>query len=157
MTDWAKQTEEMMQTWTKAQQPLWDTWKSAMPRAGTAQAGEAWGQMIDMWKEAIDKSLRAQTEWADMWVNSVKSQPGAPKELSSWTEQAVATMKTWNESQAQLWQGMLDSVKQATPETLAQRMDEGAQATFKAWQDAVGKAVEAQRELSRYWAPEKKS
>jgi hypothetical protein len=157
MTDWAKQTEEMMQTWTKAQQQLWDTWKSAMPRASTAQAGEAWGQMVDMWKEAIDRSLRAQAEWADMWASSVKSQPSAPKELGAWTDQLVATMKTWNDSQAQLWQGMLDSVKQATPETFAERMDEGAQAAFKSWQEAVGKAVEAQRELSKYWTSEKKA
>jgi len=155
MADWSKQAEEMMQSWTKAQQQLWESWKSAMPAAGTTQAVEAWEKVVDFWKEAIDKSFSAQAEWANMWANSVKSQAGVPKELGAWTEQMVSTMKTWTDSQAQLWQAMLDSMKQASPESLLKRMDENTQVAFKAWQDAVGKAVEAQRELSSHWTGSK--
>ena len=151
MADWSKQTDELLQSWTKAQQQLWDTWKAAIPTNGTTQAFEAWEKVIDFWKEAIDKSFSAQAEWANMWANSIKSQPGAPKELGAWTEQVVSTMKTWTDSQAQLWQAMLDSTKQASPEALVKRLDENTQAAFKAWQDAVSRAVDAQRELSSYW------
>jgi hypothetical protein len=155
MTDWTKQAEETMRTWTKAHQQLWESWKSAMPQAGATQAGEAWEKVVDYWKEAIDKSLGAQAEWADLWASSVRSQAGAPKELGAWTEQMASTMKTWTESQSQLWQDMLDSFKQATPEALALRLDESAQAAFKTWQDAIQKAVEAQRELTKHWTGQK--
>ena len=155
MADWSKQTDELLQSWTKAQQQLWDTWKAAIPTNGTTQAFEAWEKVIDFWKEAIDKSFSAQAEWANMWANSIKSQPGAPKELGAWTEQVVSTMKTWTDSQSQLWQSMLDSMKQANPDVFVKRMDETAQTAFKAWQEAVGKAVDAQRELSAYWTGSK--
>jgi hypothetical protein len=151
MTDWTKQAEEMMKTWTKAQQQLWDSWKAALPTAGTAQTSESWGKMVDMWKEALDRTLDTQVEWTNMWANSVKSQANTPKELTAWADQMVSTMKSWTESQAGLWDSVLDSMKQATPETLVQRMDEGTRMAFQTWQDAVGKAVEAQKDLSKRW------
>ena len=152
MSDWNKQVEETMKSWTKAQQQLWENWKSAMPKTGSTQATEAWDQAFSFWKDAVDKSLNAQVEWASMWANSVKSATGAPKEWTAWTDQVVATMKTWNESQTQLWNSMFESMKQATPDTLTQRMDEGAQLVFQTWQDAIHRAVEAQKELTKYWA-----
>ena len=115
-----------------------------------AQAGETWERTVDFWKEAIDKSLTAQAEWASAWANGV-AQANGPKELAAWTEQMASTMKTWTDSQQELWNGMLDSMKRATPETLMQRMDENTRTAFRAWQDAVNKAVEAQRELSKQW------
>jgi hypothetical protein len=151
MTDWTKQADEMMKTWTKAQQQLWDSWKAALPTAGTAQTTESWGKMVDMWKEALDRTLDTQVEWTNMWANSVKSQADTPKELTAWADQMVSTMKSWTESQAGLWDSVLDSMKQATPDTLVQRMDEGTRMAFQTWQDAVGKAVEAQKDLSKRW------
>jgi hypothetical protein len=150
MSDWNKQAQEMLNTWTKAQQQLWDTWKTSMPQAGTMQAGETWEKTVDFWKQAVDTSLNAQSEWANLWARSV-AQANAPKELSAWTDQMASIMTTWTESQSQLWQGVLDSMKRATPETLVQRMDESTRAAFQAWQEAVQKAVEAQRELSKQW------
>ena len=150
MSDWNKQAQEMLNTWTKAQQQLWDTWKTAIPQNSVAQAGETWEKTVDFWKQAVDTSLNAQAEWTNLWARSV-AQANAPKELSAWTDQMASTMQTWTESQSQLWQGVLDSMKRATPETLVQRMDESTRAAFQAWQDAVQKAVDAQRELSKQW------
>ncbi|MFN8477821.1 MAG: hypothetical protein U0074_08410 [Kouleothrix sp.] len=65
-------------------------------------------------------------EWAKLWVDSIKAQKSLPKEMENWTDQMLATMKTWNETQAKFWEGMLESVQSTTPETLRQRMDEGA-------------------------------
>jgi hypothetical protein len=155
MTDWTKQAEELMKSWTKAQQQLWDTWKSAMPKVGTTEASAAWEKMIEFWKEALDQSLNVQIEWANMWANSVKSQPNVPKEFGTWTDQMTVTMKSWSKSQVHLWESMRDSMKQATPETLMQHMGEGAQVAFQAWRDAVDKAVEAQEELTKHWTGSK--
>ena len=152
MADWMKQAEDLMKTWTKAQQDVWETWKSSIPTVGGAQASEAWDKAVGFWKEALDRSHKAQMEWANLWADSIKAQKGAPKELAAMTDQLLATMKTWNESQAKFWEGMLDSMQQATPDALKQRMDEGSQAAFKAWQEAVKRTMEAQQELMSLWS-----
>jgi hypothetical protein len=152
MADWMKQAEELMKTWTKAQQEVWDTWRASIPTVGSIQAGESWEKAIGFWKEAADRSHKAQMEWAQLWADSIKAQKGAPKELGQLTDQLLATMKTWNDAQAQFWGSMFDSMQQASPEMLKQRMDEGSQVAFKAWQDAVKKAVESQQELMSLWS-----
>jgi hypothetical protein len=151
MSDWTKQTEELMKTWGKAQQQFWDAWKAAMPKVGTAQATQTWGTMVTFWRQAIEQTARAQVEWANMWAESIRAQESAPKELKDWTDQIVSTTKTWTESQAQLWESILDTMNQSTPEQLIQHMDEGAHLAFQTWRDAVHKAVGAQKELTRYW------
>jgi hypothetical protein len=151
MSDWTKQAEELRKTWEKAQQQLWDTWKMAMPTASMAQAMPMWGTMVTFWQQAIDQTVRAQVEWATMWADSIRAQESLPKELKDWTDQVAATMKTWSQSQAQFWDSILDSMKQSDPEQRMQHMDAGVQAAFQTWQDAVHKAVEAQRELVKYW------
>ena len=155
MTDWSKQTEEIMKTWTKAQQDLWDTWKRSMPGVGAAPASDAWDKSLGFWKEAVDRSLSAQLEWAKLWADSIKAQQGMPKEVSAWTDQLLATMQSWNESQAQFWQKLIDSMQTASPETLRQRMDEGAQRAFQSWQEAMQKAMDAQKELGSFWTSKK--
>jgi hypothetical protein len=151
MTDWTKQTEELMKTWMKAQQQFWDAWKAAMPKAGTEQATRIWTQMADVWKEAVEQTVHTQNEWANMWADSIRAQESAPKELKAWSDQLASTMKTWTESQAKLWESMLETMKQSTPDQLMQRMDEGTQVAFQSWQEAVEKAAEAQRKLLRLW------
>ncbi|MFN8505503.1 hypothetical protein [Kouleothrix sp.] len=151
MSDWTKQAEEVMKTWTKAQQDLWDTWRRSMPIAGASQAEEGWNKAVGFWKEAVDRSLSAQMEWAKLWADSIKAQKSMPKEMSAWTDQLLATMQTWNESQAKFWEGVLSSMQHMTPDALRQRLDEGAQAAFTNWQDAVQKAMQAQQDLSSFW------
>ena len=151
MADWMQQAEEVMKTWTKAQQDLWDTWRRSMPLASATKADETWGKAVSFWKETVDRSLGAQMEWAKLWVDSIKAQKSLPKEMENWTDQMLATMETWNETQAKFWEGMLESVQSTTPETLRQRMDEGAHTAFQGWQDAMQRAISAQQELSNFW------
>lgn len=156
MSDWTKQAEEVVKTWTKAQQELWETWRSSVQQVGaTQQATESWDKAVDFWKESVQKSLNVQIEWANLWANSVKGQANVPKELSQWTDQVVSTLKTWTESQGQLWENIIDSTKQAAPEAVVHRLDEGAKVAFDTWQNAVQKAIEAQKELSKYWTGSK--
>lgn len=152
MADWMKQAEDLMKTWTKAQQDVWETWKASMPTVGAAQATESWEKAVGFWKEALDRSHKAQTEWAQLWADSIKAQKGAPKELAAMTDQVLGTLKSWNESQAKFWESMLDTMQQATPEALRERMDEGSRVAFQTWQDAVKKAMEAQQELVAMWS-----
>jgi hypothetical protein len=154
MTDWTKQGQELMQSWTKAQRQFWDTWKAAMPKAGTVPDAQTWGKMADLGKEAVEQAMYTQVEWANLWADSIRAQESIPKELKAWTDQTVSTMKTWNESQVKLWESILDATQQYTPEQVMQRMDAGTQLAFQTWQDAVRKAVEAQTELARRWTSE---
>ena len=157
MTDWNKQADEVMKTWTKAQQDLWDTWRRSMPLAGAAQADENWNKAVTFWKEAVDRSLNTQMEWTKMWVDSIKAQKTMPKEMEAWTDQMLATMQTWNESQATFWENMLESVQKMTPERLRQQVEEGAQQAFQSWQDAMQRAISAQQEFAAFWmSPAKK-
>ena len=151
MSDWTKQAEELMKTWEKTQQQIWDTWKAALPKTGMAEAKPTWGTMVNFWKQTIDQTMRTQVEWANTWADSIRAQESAPKELKDWTDQVVSTFTTWTESQAQFWESILDPMQQSTPEQLMQQMDERAQVAFQTWQDAVQKAVAAQRELVSYW------
>lgn len=156
MADWMKQSEEMMKTWTRAQQDLWDAWKRSMPSLSATPASASMNQAMSFWKEAIDRSLNAQMEWAKLWAESMKAQQGAPKELGAWADQMLATMKSWNESQTRLWEGMIDSLGAMTPEALRQRMDQGAQGAIQSWQEAMQKAIQAQHDLSAIWGGKKK-
>ena len=59
------------------------------PRAaahGSLIAAGAYEQNIGFWKEALDRSHKAQTEWAQLWADSIKAQKGAPKELAAMTD-----------------------------------------------------------------------
>ena len=152
MTDWNKQADEVMKTWTKAQQDLWDTWRRSMPLAGATQADDNWNKAVSFWKEAVDRSLNTQMEWTKMWVDSIKAQKTMPKEMEAWTDQMLATMQTWNESQATFWENMLESVQKMTPERLRQQVEEGAQQAFTSWQDAMQRAISAQEEFAAFWA-----
>ncbi|MBK9944699.1 MAG: hypothetical protein IPP13_24150 [Kouleothrix sp.] len=156
MADWMKQAEDLMKTWTKAQQDLWDTWRRSMPIVGAAQTGDTWEKAVGFWKEAVDRSLSGQMEWAKLWAESVKAQKGMPQEMGVWTDQMLETMKSWNESQASFWEGMLDSMQNMTPEVMRQRLEEGAQVAFHTWQEAMQKAMDAQHNLSTFWGGKKK-
>ena len=151
MSDWINQADELMKTWRRSQQQLWDTWEMVMPKAPTSQATQTWGMMVNFWRQAIEQTARSQVEWANLWADSIRAQESLPKELKDWTDQVVSTMKTWTESQAQFWERMLDSMKESNPEQLMKHMDEGAQVAFQTWQSAVHKAIEAQSELASYW------
>ena len=154
MADWTKQADEVMNTWTKAQQDLWDAWRRSMPAPGAAN--ESWGKTLDFWKQAVDRSLGAQAEWARLWAESIKGQKGMPKEIEGWTDQMLATVQTWNRAQADFWERMLESVQTMSPDALQQRVEQGAQAAFDNWQEAMKRAIAAQEELGAFWAKTRK-
>lgn len=55
--DWLTQTQELLQTWTKAQQSLWENWRSLMPTMSAQPASEEWKQAVSAWKDVMQRSL----------------------------------------------------------------------------------------------------
>ena len=157
--DWAKQSEEMMKTWTETQKKMWDNWLDTMQKAaGQNQAAEMWQKTVDTWEQTVNSTLDAQAEWTKMWADSLDSldvKADMPKEVADWAKQAQDMAKNWGETQRQMWQGWFDLVKKADAPKMAEAWGQEGQKAFAAWQESAQKMMDAQMQWAAEAAKEK--
>jgi hypothetical protein len=151
MTDWRRQSEEMMRTWTQMQREMWDGWTKAITKTTSTSPTQAWEQAMGAWQDAIQRTMTAQIEWAQLWADSMRTGMTMSREMNAWSEQMFNTMKAWTESQSKLWEGWMEMARSAAPDGIMKTFDENAQRAFKTWQDSVQKAIDAQQEFMRSW------
>lgn len=156
MSDWTKQTEQFVNTWTSAQKDMWDNWLSAaqtMSKGVNLSALEAERQkVIDSWEASVKKGLEAQAEWAKMWADTLADNKNTPKPMLEWAKQMHEMMKSWSASQEQLSHVWFEMVKKMDSTGLSGNWENQGAELMKAWQDAAQKALEAQQNMSKYWA-----
>jgi len=151
--DWTKQAEEMLKTWTSAQQSMWDSWVKTMQGLGTTNVGETWEKSVETWRDSVKRALEAQTTWTQFWTDSITSGPGATKQASEWSKQLLDITKRWTDTQSQLWDSLFETIKKTDPTKVSQSWNtEELQKIVQTWQDAAQKAMEAQMEWTRMWA-----
>ena len=67
MVDWAKQGQEMLSRLIDTQKLLWRNWFEIVKKLDPSDLGEAWQRqgpkLLQVWEEAVRKSLEAQQEW----------------------------------------------------------------------------------------------
>ncbi|MEN9934239.1 MAG: hypothetical protein RLZZ387_818 [Chloroflexota bacterium] len=150
--DWLNQTEELMRTWTKAQQSMWETWRANMPSA-TAQpaAAETWAQSVQAWQDVMQKSLTAQADFVKFWSESMTSAPMAPAQMQEMSALIADTTRQWTETQSQIYSSWLDAVAKADAAAMAQSWDDGTRKAFETWRATASSAIKAQRKLAESW------
>ena len=147
--DWTKQTEEMIKTWSDAQQKMWDSWRGAMQVGEGSRVAEGWEQAIAAWKAAVERALQAQVDWTQRWADSVASGTNTPKEMVDWSRQVVEVTQRWTESQKSLWGRYFETLQRANPSAVSASLSDEAQKVNQAWQEAVQRSLDAQQEWLR--------
>jgi hypothetical protein len=151
MIDWTKQIEDMTKTWVDAQKKMWDNWLGSMQQVDKTQTAELWAKTVSTWEEAVKNTLNAQTEWTRVWVDSLKSFEGMPKEVNEWAQQALEMNKHWSETQQQLWDSWFALVKKIDSAKLSSDWNEEGQKLYKTWQEATQQMINTQMEWMRRW------
>jgi hypothetical protein len=149
--DWTKQTEELIKTWTDAQQKMWDSWLGAMRSqgGGASQVAGAWEKSVEAWRQAVDRALAAQVTWTRMWADQTTTSTHIPEEMAGWSRQVVDVMQRWTETQKSLWERWFEMLKNTSPSTLASTWANEAQKVSQAWEEAAKQSLEAQQEWTR--------
>jgi hypothetical protein len=109
--EWAKQSEEMLKTWTDAQKKVWDDCMKALQGFGKSPSTQVWEKTVDTWNQTIQKSLDAQVEGARHWVKNFTTAKGTPEETAEWAKQGQEMITRLMETQKQLWETWFELVK----------------------------------------------
>lgn len=151
--NWTKQAEEMVKTWTEAQQNAWQAWQKLMdPQDAQSQMVENWQQMMALWEEAVKNSISAQNQWMQTWADMVDEQMDVPDEIMKFVEQAKEISQRWAENQEKLWQGWFDLMKQAKPTFPASGIGTDSKKVFEAWQESTKNMMDAQTKWMNMFA-----
>lgn len=155
--DWTKQTDDLIKTWTGAQQRMMDAWLGAMQGFKVTQVSETYQKSLEAWKTEVHRALDAQLKWAQTWSDSVNSTSSAVPQMGEMSKQMLDTMKRWTETQSDLWDRWFEAAQKVDPSALNQLVkSEDAQKVIQTWQDAAQKALDAQSEWVRLFSGAKK-
>lgn len=149
--DWTMQAEEMITTWTRVQQKMWESWLNAM-QVAAPHSPETWEQALELWSNSVREALQAQVAWIQFWVTSVMTGSSSPKEVAGWFEHVLDMTQRWADTQTQLSEYWFDTMKKSHPSTLSRAWDmEEAQHVMHSWQEASQKLLEAQLGWLQLW------
>ncbi|HYZ16486.1 MAG TPA: hypothetical protein VE591_08800 [Candidatus Acidoferrum sp.] len=82
ISDWSRQTYELMKAWHDAQREMWSFWFGSLRSFGPVEYTNGFVDVAKTWNEAVRKSLDASTEWVESWSARNGAQPksnGAPE------------------------------------------------------------------------------
>jgi len=107
-----KQGDDLITTWTRAQQKLWESLAAALSNSRSAEGQEvvkaAHRGGLAAWEAAVNQSLRAQEVWLEQWFrNAGMTNP----ELARAGEQLQEIMRCWVSTQTQLWDNWFDLLR----------------------------------------------
>ena len=161
MSDWSKQTSDLVATWTETQKKMWDTWLGAMTNtsAGTSakKASGERAKLLEAWHASLAKGLAAQSEWTKLWTEALGANPATPKPVLEGARQLQAMMATWTRAQTQLTGAWFELLKTADNPEMTAAWERQGQALLKSWQEATEQALIAQREMERSLAGKRSS
>ena len=146
--EWAKQSEEMLKSWTETQKKMWDEWTKAMQSFGKSPSTEAWEKTVETWNQTIQKVLDGQVEGARLWAENVTTTKGTPQEMTEWAKQGQDIITRWTETQKQLWGHWFEVVKKLDASNILNWPRDG-QKFLQGWQETIQKAQDAQAEWLR--------
>ncbi len=150
--DWTAQAEEMVQHWTNAQHKMWENWFEAMQNLSyVPRSNEGWEHTVENWNMAVKSTLESQFAWIRFWANSVQTR-NIPAPIAEWSQELVKMMAGWTEIQRELSASWFETIKKASPTTVALAWDRAeAEHVVQAWQEATHKSLEAQLNWLRIW------
>ena len=153
--EWAKQSEEMLRTWTETQKKMWDDWMKAVQGLGKSPSTEVWEKTVDSWNQTIQRLLDAQVEGARHWVENFTTAKGTPEETAEWAKRGQDIITRWTETQKQLWGSWFEVIKKLDASNMTNWTRDG-QKFIQSWQETIQKALDAQVEWVRTTGPASK-
>jgi hypothetical protein len=148
MTDWTKQADEMVKSWTGTQQKMWESWLNMMQGMGTNQPGDMWEKAADNWYTSMKSVLEAQVTWSQFLADSVASNAGSNKQLADMSQQVVDMTRRWSETQMQVLNTWVDEVKKNDPSQMKMSPEE-IMTKMQSMQEAIRKMIETQMDMVR--------
>jgi hypothetical protein len=153
--EWAKQSEDMLKTWTESQKKLWDEWTKAMPSFGKSPSTEVWEKTVEAWRQTVQRLLDAQIEAMHQWAEHFTTGKGTPQETAEWAKQGQEMLTRLAETQKQLWESWFDVVKKFDASNMMNWPRDG-QKFIQTWQETIQKAFDAQADWVRTTAQTRK-
>jgi poly(A) polymerase Pap1 len=151
-TDWTKQAEEMVRTWTGVQQKVMESMMGmmGMTNANTTMPKDMWEKTINTWHDSMKSALETQVTWTQFMADSITANAGANKQISEMSQQAVDMVKRWSETQTKVLDTWLEEVKKTDPADMSKTLKpEEMLKSVQSWQEAGRKMMETQMELMR--------
>ena len=155
MSDWTKQTEQFISSWADTQKKMWDSWAQAMQASAAETVNKTFEaerqKAVEAWESSMKKGLEAQGEWAKLWVNSLSENKATPKPMLEWAKQMQEMMTRWTASQEELSHVWFNMIKTMDAGQSVAVWEKQGKKLLVSWQEAADKALEAQREMSKFW------
>lgn len=148
-----EQLNSLIESWTRAQQQIWEKWMETLKQSGSGGAQATLKQGMERWQEAVDRTLDAQTESMKAWTSQVKAVEGVPEESKRLAEEGAKMVQQWADAQRALWHqwfGMMGKTVEGGG--AAPGADQFKQ--FMAGWEQVGKQMQ---DLQKTWASSLKS
>lgn len=152
--NWLKQSEDVVKTWTDAQQNIWQSWMSLM-QTPSMSVPAMWGKMLDAWQKSVDEALSAQDKSFQLWMAQAKDVENTPEQLQAWLTQGEEMTAQWQATQKQLWGTWFDLIRKADINMTAMPMQAQAQKAFQTWQESADKMMNAQSAWVKNWTKSK--
>ena len=146
-----KSDENLLKTWSEAQQKLLTDWLDTMRKLGGTPTLELWTKTVDAWQSSVKETVDARAEFTRQLTETLANAKGTPEELRELARQGREQLQHWTEAERDLWQGWFNVAREINfrPEPGA-----GAQAgkdLMQLWQDSAHKMINTQADLVRRW------
>src|SRR2546422_6476466 len=99
-----KSDENLLTTWSEAQQKLLTDWLETLRKLGGTPTLELWTKTIDAWQSSVKQTIDARAEWARQWTETLATTRGTPEELRELARQGREQLQHWTEAERDLWQ-----------------------------------------------------
>lgn len=152
--DWINQSEEMVRSWSRIQEEMWDRTLEAAKAAQSevAATGEsdspATRRVAEIWRESVLRALQAQVQWTRIWSERLAERAGTPPAVAESARRFHTMVETWTVAQSRLWKAWFDTVGRLDPKAASSTAWVGL---MKQWQEAATNALEAQSEWAKRW------
>jgi hypothetical protein len=70
----ARRFQGVVEAWTDAQERLWKGWFETVQKASPQNLSPAWDELMSSWREATQRTLDAQSQWAQIWTGAAAKQ-----------------------------------------------------------------------------------
>ncbi len=155
--DWTKQADEVIKTVASTQQRIWESLIESIQTMSSPQTPGAWEKTVETWRGAVKKALDSQVELTRLWTEGLSegmNTAGAPAGMTDWTRQMLEMTKNLTDTQVRFSESWFDMMKNTDPMAITKAWDaDSAKKILQTWQEAAQKAMEAQADWSRMFAP----
>ncbi|MCK8515325.1 hypothetical protein M0534_03110 [Methylonatrum kenyense] len=150
------QMEDMLTSWTKTQQEMWDKWMQSVRQfssGGGLPGNEAvqaqYQEQLAAWEQSVKQALEAQAQWASKLSEQSGAEQQMPAAMKDLNARMQEMMKNWTQSQEKLWSAWFESMRTMDPKPGVEQWEEQSREVMEAWQQAAERAQETLQQWAK--------